>query len=671
MSIPPKETVERVDSQASFPVEDGKKGVLAGYEETAARAFDGFVVRKDLVGQVKGNAIVPSYVLEFLLAQYCATTSESAIIEGVESVRRILARHYVNCGDSELIKSRIYEAGQYRIIDKVSVTLDDIHDRYSATFENLGITNALVSDETVRENDRLLTGGVWCMADVSYVSTGDTGAKATSPWIVSRLQAIQLPRFDFDRYCRGRASFSADQWIDLLVASVGLDPAKLSRRAKLFQLTRLVPYVERNYNLVELGPKGTGKSHIYSKFSPHGILVSGGEVTLAKLFVNNATRRIGLVGYWDVVAFDEFAGRKRVERSLVDTLKNYLANKSFSRGDSTITAEASMVFVGNTTRTVPAMLATADLFEALPEAYHDTAYMDRIHYYLPGWEVDIVRPELFSRGYGLIVDYLAEALRHLRTLDYSGDLDTLATLAPAMSKRDQDAVRKTFSGLVKLIFPARDGEPEELEELLRFAIEGRKRVKDQIIRLDDTMAASGSHFTYMLGRVDQDRYDAARACTVPTQEELDYPQYFASHRDADEQGSGQRGGEELSDGVPKSDGVVDARGDSRPALPVFDRRALLKSRAIPIRYKIEPSRGHSMPGILLPYLFDAAEIRICDPYLRHPYQIRNVHEILLLLIQHADAARLPHVVIETCASDEDEYRAKQEATFEQLQQSWG
>ncbi len=322
------------------------------------------------------------------------------------------------------------------------------------------------------------------------------------------------------------------------------------------------------------------------------------DALMTWLFVNNATRRIGLVGYWDVVAFDEFAGRKRVERSLVDTLKNYLANKSFSRGDSTITAEASMVFVGNTTRTVPAMLATADLFEALPEAYHDTAYMDRIHYYLPGWEVDIVRPELFSRGYGLIVDYLAEALRHLRTLDYSGDLDTLATLDPAMSKRDQDAVRKTFSGLVKLIFPARDGAPEELEELLRFAIEGRKRVKDQIIRLDDTMAASGSHFTYMLGRVDQDRYDAARACAVPTQEELDYPQYFTSHS-------------------------------------------------------------------------DAAEIQIRDPYLRKPHQIRNVHEILLLLIQHADAARLPHVVIETCASDEDEYRAKQEATFEQLQQSWG
>lgn len=329
------------------------------------------------------------------------------------------------------------------------------------------------------------------------------------------------------------------------------------------------------------------------------------DALMTWLFVNNATRRIGLVGYWDVVAFDEFAGRKRVERSLVDTLKNYLANKSF------------------------------------------------------------------SRGYGLIVDYLAEALRHLRTLDYSGDLDTLATLDPAMSKRDQDAVRKTFSGLAKLIFPARDGAPEELEELLRFAIEGRKRVKDQIIRLDDTMAASGSHFTYMLGRVDQDHYDAARACMVPTQEELDYPQYFTSHSDADERGSGQRGGEELSDGLPKSDGVVNASGDSRPASPVFDRRALLKARAIPRRYKIEPSMGHSMPGILLPYLFDAAEIQIRDPYLRKPHQIRNVHEILLLLIQHADAARLPRVVIETCASDEDDYRAKQEATFEQLQQSWG
>ena len=670
MSISPEEALEREDSPASSLIGGSEGGKLAEYEEIAARAYDGFVVRKDLVGQVKGNAIVPSYVLEFLLAQYCATTSEAAIVEGIESVRRILAKHYVNRGDSELIKSRIREEGQYRIIDKVSVNLDETHDRYNASFENLGVTNALVSDETVRENDRLLTGGVWCLAEMSYVPMGDSGAKASSPWIVSRLQAIQLPRFDFGRYCTGRASFSTDQWIDLLVASVGLDPDKLSRRSKLFQLTRLIPYVERNYNLVELGPKGTGKSHIYSEFSPHGILVSGGEVTLAKLFVNNATRRIGLVGYWDVVAFDEFAGHKRVERSLVDTLKNYLANKSFSRGDSTITAEASMVFVGNTTRTVPAMLASADLFEALPEAYHDTAYMDRIHYYLPGWEVDIVRPELFSRGYGLIVDYLAEALRHLRTLDYSGDLDTLATLDPAMSKRDQDAVRKTFSGLAKLIFPARDGGPEELEELLRFAIEGRKRVKDQIVRLDDTMAASGSHFTYRLGRVDQDRYDASSARSVPTQEELDYPQYFTSHSDTDERGSGQRGDGELFEGQPKSDDVVNARGDSRSA-PVFDRRALLKARAVPKRYKIERSIGHSMPDILLPYLFDAAEIRIRDPYLRKPHQIRNVHEILLQLIQHADAARLPRVIIETCASDEDDYRAKQEAMFEQLQQSWG
>lgn len=348
MNISPEEALEREDSPASSLIGGSEGGKLAEYEEIAARAYDGFVVRKDLVGQVKGNAIVPSYVLEFLLAQYCATTSEAAIVEGIESVRRILAQHYVNRGDSELIKSRIREAGQYRIIDKVSVSLDETHDRYSASFENLGVTNALVSDATVRDNDRLLTGGVWCMADVSYVPMGDPGAKATSPWIVSRLQAIQLPRFDFGRYCTGRASFNTDQWIDLLVASVGLDPVKLSRRAKLFQLTRLIPYVERNYNLVELGPKGTGKSHIYSEFSPHGMLVSGGEVTLAKLFVNNATRRIGLVGYWDVVAFDEFAGHKRVERSLVDTLKNYLANKSFSRGDSTITAEASMVFVGNT-----------------------------------------------------------------------------------------------------------------------------------------------------------------------------------------------------------------------------------------------------------------------------------------------------------------------------------
>ena len=671
MSISPEDALEREDSPASTLMGDSEGGKLAEYAEIAARAYDGFVVRKDLVGQVKGNAIVPSYVLEFLLAQYCATTSEAAIIEGVESVRRILAQHYVNRGESELIKSRIREEGQYRIIDKVSVNLDETHDRYNASFENLGVTNALVSDETVRKNDRLLTGGVWCMADVSYVPMGDSGGKASSPWIVSRLQAIQLPRFDFGRYCRGRSSFSADEWIDLLVASVGLDPAKLSRRAKLFQLTRLIPYVERNYNLVELGPKGTGKSHIYSEFSPHGMLVSGGEVTLAKLFVNNATRRIGLVGYWDVVAFDEFAGHKRVERSLVDTLKNYLANKSFSRGDSTITAEASMVFVGNTTRTVPAMLATADLFEALPEAYHDTAYMDRIHYYLPGWEVDIVRPELFSRGYGLIVDYLAEALRHLRALDYSGDLDTLATLDPAMSKRDQDAVRKTFSGLAKLIFPARDGEPEELEELLRFAIEGRKRVKDQIIRLDDTMAESGSHFTYMLGRVDQDRYDASSARSVPTQEELDYPQYFASFSSNDATQPGAERYPEKSVEQPdtvRTTGSENWDGDDISA--IGDRWTALKARAVPMRYEIKPSIGYSLPKILLPYLYDARTITIRDPYLRKQYQVRNVHEILLELYQVTNLAEPPRVVIETQTDDDQQLAERQAVFLDQLRESW-
>ncbi len=645
-------------SESGIATDVNELGVdtLSDYEEVAATAFDGFVVRKDLVGQVKGNAVVPSYVLEFLLAQYCATTNEATVTEGVESVRRILSRHYVNRGESELIKSRIRESGEYRIIDKVSVSLDELHDRYSASFENLGVMNALVSDSTVRNNDRLLTGGVWCIADVSYIPMADTDVKTTSPWIVSSLKPIQLPQFNFDRYCVGRRSFATEQWIDLLIASVGLDPRKLTRRGKLFQLTRLIPYVERNYNLVELGPKGTGKSHIYSEFSPHGILVSGGEVTLAKLFVNNATRRIGLVGYWDVVAFDEFAGRKRVERSLVDTLKNYLANKSFSRGDSTISAEASMVFVGNTTRTVPAMLATADLFEALPEAYHDTAYMDRIHYYLPGWEVDIVRPDLFSKGYGLIVDYLAEALRYLRTLDYSGDLDTLAVLDPGMSKRDQDAVRKTFSGLVKLIYPSRDADARELEELLCFSLEGRKRVKDQIIRLDDTMATSGSHFTYMLRGAGQSEYDSVHAHLVQTQEELDYPQYFSSDYSVNAQKDVEKDATEVvSSTIP---------------FKKLDNRAILKAKAVPRRIQVEPDSSYSMPELLAPYIFDAKKIIIRDPYLRKQYQIRNVHEILLQLMQITDGVELPEIIIETQADDDAETLRNQYQAFNELIDSW-
>ena len=316
--------------------------------------FTGYVVRKDLVKLVKGNAAVPSYVLEFLLGQNCATDDEGQIEAGVERVRSILAKHYVQRAEAGAIRSDIKQSEYKRIIDKVSVTLNEKRDAYEATFENLGVSKVLVSSDTVKKNRRLLVSGVWCIADLAYEPNE---ARDKSPYILMNLKPIQMSRFDFEGYVERRSRFTEDEWIDVLIRSIGLDPAQLGRRAKLFQLTRLVTYCERNYNLVELGPKGTGKSHVFSEFSPHGILISGGEVTPAKLFVNNSTGKIGLVGYWDCVAFDEFAGKsKKPKADIVDIMKNYMANKSFSRGIEQVTAEASMVFVGNTSHDVSYMI---------------------------------------------------------------------------------------------------------------------------------------------------------------------------------------------------------------------------------------------------------------------------------------------------------------------------
>ena len=328
--------------------------------------------------------------------------------------------------------------------------------------------------------------GFGVLRDVEYDFNED---KTTTPWILSTLKPIQLSHFDFDSYIEARRQFTTDEWIDLLIQSIGFNPELFGKRSKLFQLLRLVPFCERNYNIIELGPKGTGKSHIYSEFSPHGILVSGGEVTVAKLFVNNSTGKIGLVGYWDVVAFDEFAGKKkRADKALVDIMKNYMANKSFSRGIETLGAEASMAFVGNTQHTVPYMLKHADLFDDLPEQYHDSAFLDRVHFYLPGWEVDIIRGEMFSNGYGFVVDYLAEILRSLRNHDFSDRYQEHFTLSSDISTRDRDGIHKTFSGLMKILFPEGEATQEEIQAILHFAIEGRKRVKDQLMRIDSTYA---------------------------------------------------------------------------------------------------------------------------------------------------------------------------------------
>ena len=595
--------------------------------------FPGLVVRKDLVKTVKGNAIVPSYVLEYLLGQYCATSDEPTIQTGIETVKEILAKHYVHRNEAGLVRSNIKEKGRYKVIDKISVDLNDKKDVYEAQFSNLGIKEVLVDSGTVKKHPKLLVGGVWCIADLEYEFTED---KAVSPWVLSTLKPIQLSHFDFDGYVEARKQFTTDEWIDLLVQSIGFNPDMFGKRSKLTQLVRLIPFCERNYNLIELGPKGTGKSHIYSEFSPHGILISGGEVTVPKLFVNNSSGKIGLVGYWDCVAFDEFAGKqKRVDKALVDVMKNYMANKSFSRGVETLGAEASMVFVGNTQHTVPYMLKHSDLFCELPDKFYDSAFLDRIHFYIPGWEIDIIRGEMFSSGYGFVVDYLAEILRSLRNHDYSDRYKEHFSLSSDISTRDRDGINKTFSGLMKILFPHGGATNEEVEELLRFAIEGRKRVKDQLMRIDSTYG--NVRFTY-LGTDGQ-------AKPVTTLEEEEYPSYY--HKTIAE-------GE---DGNILSLPPV-------PTEPLAPAEPVLKEMHLTFQ---ENQKGLSFDTLLGPYLKDATAITVTDPYIRLFYQMRNFMEFLETVVKHKapDEEVSVHLV-----TTEDEFKGEQQKeNFEKMKES--
>lgn len=602
--------------------------------------FPGVVVRKDLVKAVKGNAIVPSYVLEYLLGQYAASDDEATIHAGINTVRKILADHYVHRNQSELVKSTIRERGRHRIIDKVTATLNEKDDVYQAEFANLGIKGVLVDPSTIKAHPKLLVGGVWCISDIEYFHSDDA---RFVPWILASIKPIQLSNFDFDGYLDARRGFTTDEWIDVLIQSIGFNPELFGRRAKLIQLVRLIPFVERNYNLVELGPKGTGKSHIYSEFSPHGMLVSGGEISVPKLFVNNANGRLGLVGYWDVVAFDEFAGKKkRTDKALVDIMKNYMANKSFSRGVETLGAEASMVFVGNTSHTVPYMLKNSDLFDELPESYHDSAYLDRIHHYIPGWEVDTIRGEMFSDGYGFVVDYIAEVLRSMRNADFSDRYQQLFTLGPHISTRDRDGIHKTFSGLMKIVYPHGDANAQEIEEILRFAIEGRKRVKDQIRRIDSTMA-----------EVDFGYSDRAGAWhPVTTLEEDEYPAYYRGARrgGADDDAPGLRSDNSLASDAPEVAPVARAEG------PLFEGHREFQ----------ENQRGISYETLLLPYLKGATQITIVDPYIRLPHQGRNLVDLLALLAVAKDAADEIAVTLVT-KEDTGEFRKQHLLMLKEIQ----
>ena len=604
---------------------------MNGLDQKINERFPGLVVRKDLVKTVKGNAIVPSYVLEYLLGQYCATNDEASIQSGIKTVKDILRKHYVHRNEAGLVRSTIKEKGRHKVIDKIRVALNDKTDTYEAFFANLGIKKVLVDSGTVKAHPKLLVSGVWCIADIEYEFTED---KSASPWILSTLKPIQLSRFNFEEYLETRKQFSAEEWIDLLLQSIGFNPELFGRRSKLTQLIRLIPFCERNYNLLELGPKGTGKSHIYSEFSPHGILISGGEVTVPKLFVNNSTGKIGLVGYWDTVAFDEFAGKKkRVDKALVDIMKNYMANKSFSRGVETLGAEASMVFVGNTRHNLPYMLKHSNLFEELPEKFYDSAFLDRIHFYIPGWEVDIIRGEMFSDGYGFVVDYLAEILRALRNHDYSDRYTNAFTLSNAISTRDRDGINKTFSGLMKIIYPHKEITNEEVEELLTFSIEGRKRIKDQLMRFDSTYESVD--FSYSRNNGD--------SVTVKTLEEKEYPNYYH-----------QTVGEDTTrNELVKSSTQTIQKGEEQ-----------LKEQHLSFQ---ENQKGVSYDSILGPYLKGADRITITDPYIRLFYQIRNIMELLETILKNKPEEN--EIIVHLVTTADDFKHDQQQEYFEKITKS--
>ena len=585
---------------------------MSALDEKINEHFAGYVVRKDLVKAVKGNAIVPTYVLEYLLGQYCATDDEASIESGIETVKEILRKHYVHRSEAGLIQSTIKEKGRYKVIDQISVSLNEKTDSYEATFDNLGIKKVAVDSGTVKAHPKLLVTGVWCIADVQYEFSEDA---RTSPWVLETIKPIQIAKVDYEGYKEARAQFTKDEWIDLLMQSIGFNPEAFGRRSKLLQLMRLIPFVERNYNIIELGPKGTGKSHIYSEFSPHGQLISGGEVTIPKLFVDNSNGRIGLVGYWDVVAFDEFAGReKTANKALVDIMKNYMANKTFSRGVNPMGAEASFAFVGNTDHNVPFMLKNSDLFEALPPQFHDSAFIDRLHAYLPGWEIDVIRGEMFTTGYGFIVDYLAEILRHLRQEDFSNRPDLHFKVSEKISTRDRDAVYKTMSGFLKVIFPAGDETADDVEELLRLALESRKRVKDQLFRIDATYPDVDFFYTGSDGEKRR----------VQTVEEQEFPQFYYLKPALDPKQQDQS-----TDAV--DDYVIEVEHEARDT---SETSAPAKPRAEEGHHVFAENRkGISYDKLFGPYLDGASRIVVTDPYIRYFYQIKNMMEFVEMVIQ--------------------------------------
>lgn len=444
--------------------------------------FAGRIVRKDLTKKIKEGANVPVYVLEFLLGQYCGSDDEEIIEQGINKVKKILSDNFVRPDEAQKTLSTLRSKGFFTVIDKVTINLNIRKDRYEAEFSNLGIKEIPVSEEYPEKYDRLLCGGIWCIVQLEYEY--DEEDKFSSPIKIAKLNPIQMPHVDINELKEGRKAFTKNEWIDVILRSIGMEPDQLNEREKWLLLLRLVPLIENNYNLCELGPRSTGKSHVYKEISPNSILVSGGQTTVANLFYNMGKRTIGLVGLWDCVAFDEVAGIKFKDKDGIQIMKDYMASGSFARGKEEKAANASMVFVGNINQSVDVLLKTSSLFDPFPvEMGTDTAFLDRIHCYLPGWEVPKFRPDHFTDDYGFITDYFAEFIRELRKTQESDALDKYFKLGKNLNQRDTIAVRKTVSGLVKLVYPNEDYTKEELEEILRIALEMRRRVKEQLKKI--------------------------------------------------------------------------------------------------------------------------------------------------------------------------------------------
>lgn len=457
--------------------------------------FAGKVVRKDLTQKLKQGANVPIYVLEYLLGMYCATDDEDSINAGVERVKNILADNFVRPDEAEKIKSKIREMSRYTVIDKLTVKLNEKKDIYVAEFSNLGLKNVEISANYVKDYEKLLGGGIWCIVKLQYFY--EDGVIDQNPFIIDSVTPIQMPNMDMDELVEGRKQFSKEEWIDILIRSIGMEPTQLENKVKWHMLLRMVPLCENNYNMCELGPRGTGKSHLYKEISPNSILVSGGQTTVANLFYNMSQRKIGLVGMWDTVAFDEVAGITFKDKDGIQIMKDYMASGSFARGKEEKAASASMVFVGNINQSVDVLLKTSHLFEPFPEAMaYDSAFFDRMHYYLPGWEVPKMRPEFITDSFGFITDYLAEYLRDMRKTTFGDVIDKFFKLGNNLNQRDVIAVRKTVSGLVKLLYPHGEYTKEDIEEILRYALVGRRRVKEQLKKIGG-MEFYDVHFSYI------------------------------------------------------------------------------------------------------------------------------------------------------------------------------